>query len=129
MAAASLPLPLGIIKSIVKIKLLLTLIFVAAPVFAGDYDYAVFMIAKEAQVKGQRTGTCLLHKQEMIQKRVPVVFGYNDVAKDDPIPYDTRVRVFPHAREFSVNARAGEKGVPTKATVFVCSKCQEAEMK
>jgi hypothetical protein len=63
----------------------------------------------------------------MIQKRVPVVFGFNNNVKDDPIPFDTRVRFFPHAREVSVSAHAGEKGVPTTVAVFVCSKCQEFE--
>jgi hypothetical protein len=113
-----------------RTKLLLILLLITnASAIAGDYDHAVFRLAVDAQTKGRRTGHCLLHDRDMTRKTVPVVFGYNDVAKDDPVPADTRVRFFPHAAEFSVSDRAGQKHTPTTATVYICPDCQEAERK
>jgi hypothetical protein len=102
---------------------------VAVSALAGDYDHAVFQMARDAQLKGRETGRCLLHKRDMSPKKVPVVFGFNDTAKDDPVPADARVRFFPHAAEFSVNSHAGEKGTPKTAKVYVCPDCQNAEKK
>ena len=96
---------------------------------AGDYDHAVFRLAVDAQSKGQRTGRCLIHNRDMTRKTVPVVFGYNDVAKDDPVPADARVRFFPHAAEFSVSGHVGEKRTPKTSTAFICSDCQAVEKK
>ena len=107
----------------------LLLLLIAATGFAGDYEYSVFKIARDAQTKGQRTGRCLLHDRVMVRKTVPLVYGLNDHVKEDTVPADTRVKFFPHAAEFSVSSQAGEKGTPKTAKVFVCPDCQEAEKK
>ena len=113
-----------------KTRLLLLLLLVASAfAMAGDYDHAVFRLAVDAQSKGRRTGHCMLHNRDMTCKTVPVVFGYNDVAKEDSVPADTRVRFFPHAAEFCVSAHVGEKHTPKLATAFICSDCQEVEKK
>jgi hypothetical protein len=97
--------------------------------FAGDYEHFVFKTACEAQAKGQRTGYCLLHKHDMIRKRVPVVLGYNFQPVDDTVPQAMRVESFPHSLEAFLSANAGKKRTPKTALVYICPDCQEAEKK
>ena len=97
--------------------------------FAGDYQHFQFKAATEALEKGQRTGHCLLHKRDMIRKRVPVIYGYNYRPHDDTVPQFERVLIFPHSLEGFLSDKAGQKRTPKTALVYICPDCRESERK
>ena len=125
---------LGVATRLVILKLLsFTLALISAFAFGGEPDAISARLAQERAIaawrKGQQTGHCLLHNREMLRKHVRVVYGDDDIASDDTIPAMVRIVHFPHAREYAVSSKAGQKRGPKTASVFICVSCQEAEMK
>jgi hypothetical protein len=77
-----------------------------------------------------KSNICEVHTREMREVRVPIYYGTPDFWNEKwKAEQEAIVASFPHAHEWLAGGCVRWFDSPKKATLFVCSACQNAEKK